>query len=73
GPRAAVDGIVQQGPFLQSLGLEARAGVLLANAAVDQKREIRFAVRRLIDSSEMGTLFKVLGLRSPSMARLPGF
>ncbi|MBK1666269.1 methyltransferase [Rhodospirillum rubrum] len=70
---AAVDGIVQQGPFLQSLGLEARAGVLLANAAVDQKREIRFAVRRLIDSSEMGTLFKVLGLRSPSMARLPGF
>lgn len=70
---ARVEGLVQQGPFLLSLGLQARAQVLMDRATASQKREVAEAVRRLIDSAEMGTLFKVMGLCHPGMPRLPGF
>jgi SAM-dependent MidA family methyltransferase len=70
---AAVDGVMQQGPFLQALGLEQRAQILVASAGPNQRVDITSAVRRLIDPAEMGTLFKVLGLRHPAQPPLPGF
>ncbi|WP_413206905.1 class I SAM-dependent methyltransferase [Rhodospirillum sp. A1_3_36] len=70
---ASVDGLLQQGPFLQALGLEQRAQILTDSATAKQREDIASAVRRLIDPAEMGTLFKVLGLRHPAMALLPGF
>ncbi|MCF8482845.1 MAG: SAM-dependent methyltransferase [Rhodospirillum sp.] len=70
---ARVDGVMRQGPFLQALGLEQRAQTLLASAAARQREDITSAVRRLIDPAEMGTLFKVFGLRHPALALLPGF
>jgi NADH dehydrogenase [ubiquinone] 1 alpha subcomplex assembly factor 7 len=70
---ASVDGVLQQGPFLQALGLEQRAQILTASATANQREDITSAVRRLIDPAEMGTLFKVFGLRHPALALLPGF
>ncbi len=70
---AAVDGVIQQGPFLQGLGLEARAAQLIAGQDSSGRRKITSAVRRLIDPEEMGTLFKGMALRSVGLPSLPGF
>ncbi|MHA1544463.1 MAG: class I SAM-dependent methyltransferase [Alphaproteobacteria bacterium] len=57
-----VFGPVSQGEFLQTIGLEHRAGQLLKGASKPQDKEILAAVKRLVDEAEMGTLFKVLAM-----------
>ena len=59
---ARVCGPVTQGGFLRSLGIEVRARQLLANAPPEIRATIESGVRRLIDGTEMGTLFKVLAV-----------
>lgn len=68
----AVDGPITQGEFLGRLGIVERASHLMsANPA--KAGEIEFAVARLIAPQGMGSRFKVIGLRSPNLPKLPGF
>lgn len=70
---AVAHGPLTQGEFLLRLGLEARAESLQARATPAQARDIDSARRRLLDSREMGTLFKALALTAPDLAPPPGF
>ena len=70
---AAIHGPIPQGAFLKRLGIEVRATQLSRCATAAQARDIESACKRLIDPSEMGTLFKVLAIGHPDMATPPGF
>jgi len=67
-----VYGVVEQGVFLQNLGIFARAEALSRNASV-QQQDIEKALHRLTDSDQMGSLFKVIGFGYGSRARFSGF
>jgi NADH dehydrogenase [ubiquinone] 1 alpha subcomplex assembly factor 7 len=69
---ADVFGPVTQGEFLTTLGIRQRAE-LLKRCAGDYAAMIDSGVERLISDSQMGTLFKVIGLSSPASPALPGF
>lgn len=64
-------GPVPQGTLLTRLGLHARAAMLSLNASPEQRRTIERACARLIDDSEMGTLFKAFALTAPDIAGTP--
>jgi NADH dehydrogenase [ubiquinone] 1 alpha subcomplex assembly factor 7 len=65
-------GTVGQGDWLRALGIEARTEALGAGAP--QHREaLQRARDRLIDPTEMGDLFKVMGLAAPSWPDGAGF
>ena len=68
---AAAHGPMPQGPFLQSLGLSARATAL---AAADPRRAGQHiaAAQRLILPEGMGRLFKALALCHPDLPAPPG-
>jgi NADH dehydrogenase [ubiquinone] 1 alpha subcomplex assembly factor 7 len=70
---ARAHGPLPQGAFLQRLGLAERARSLLSRATPAQARDIEAAQHRLLDSGEMGTLFKALALVSPGLPVPPGF
>jgi NADH dehydrogenase [ubiquinone] 1 alpha subcomplex assembly factor 7 len=70
---ASVHGPLPQGEFLLRLGVSARAESLIARATPEQARAIEAARRRLLDTREMGTLFKALVLTGPSLPPPPGF
>ena len=70
---ASVYGPVTQARFLTALGLLERAARLKTAATGDQERAIDTAVDRLIAPSEMGTLFKVMGIAPAGSGTLPGF
>jgi len=59
---AAAHGPVTQHGFLGVLGIAARAQALALKATPKQRRDIELALYRLTAPSEMGTLFRVLGL-----------
>jgi SAM-dependent MidA family methyltransferase len=61
---AAVDGPSEQGPWLEQLGIMARARVL-ANGAPQRAAEIEHDRARLCRPDQMGSLFKVLAIRHP--------
>ena len=61
---AFVAGPVEQGPWLERLGIQARARVL-ANASPERAGEIEAARARLCRPDAMGSLFKVLAIHSP--------
>ena len=65
-------GTVGQGEFLQALGIDLRASAL-TSAAPGRADEIEAARHRLVDASEMGTLFKVMGLAAPNWPEAVGF
>ena len=64
--------LLTQGAFLRSMGIELRAD-RLARAQPDKAEDIAKACRRLIDSSKMGTLFKVMAIASGGIPLPPGF
>jgi NADH dehydrogenase [ubiquinone] 1 alpha subcomplex assembly factor 7 len=66
-------GPVAQSSFLRSLGIELRARQLLRRASAEVATTIRTGVRRLLDSDEMGTLFKMLSLVHPDLPTPAGF
>ncbi len=65
---AAVHGPIGQGAFLARLGIAAREAALLQRATPAQAAAIRSGCRRLIDSGQMGVLFKVMALSQPNIA-----
>lgn len=69
--RLAVDGPVPQAAFLGALGIVERTSRLMsANPAAAPALEA--ATARLTAPTGMGTLFKVIGVRSPGLPSLPG-
>jgi SAM-dependent MidA family methyltransferase len=72
---ALVTGPIEQAKFLRNLGIEKRAATLRSLASPPKAAEIESAVRRLLGEgpTEMGKLFKVIGLAHPSIDTLPGF
>lgn len=67
-----LEGPVTQAEFLGRLGIIERASRLMsANPA--KAAAIEASVARLIAPNGMGTRFKVIGVRSPHLAPLPGF
>jgi len=65
-------GTARQGAFLEALGIAARAAAL-ARSAPGQREAIEAARRRLTHASEMGELFKVMGLAAPDWPDGAGF
>ncbi len=65
-------GTTEQGAWLAALGIGARAGAL-ARAAPDAAESIEAAAMRLTAPTEMGTLFKVMGLASADWPDGAGF
>lgn len=65
-------GTAAQGPWLQALGIDARAAAL-AKAAPDQAEAIEAARHRLVSEEQMGTLFKVMALAAPDWPGGAGF
>lgn len=68
----AVDGPTTQAEFLGRLGIVQRARNLMT-ANPDIAGDIESSVARLIAPGGMGTRFKVLGVRSRALPKLPGF
>ena len=66
-------GPVNQGDFLLSLGIEARAKILSRNATSTQRADIGEALGRLVGPGEMGCLFKVLAITAKAAPPPAGF
>ena len=73
GAGAASFGPVDQGAWLTRLGIVPRAAALKRAATPRQAADIDAALARLIDPTQMGTLFKVLALASPGSGAPAGF
>ncbi len=67
-----VSGPIDQGNWLSALGINHRASSL-AEAAPERSDEIFSARNRLVDGSEMGSLFKVLAISSNDWVVPEGF
>lgn len=70
---AQVFGPVEQGLFLQRLGLDSRAEMLRTKATPEQATMIETSVKRLSNPDQMGTLFKAAVLQHPDLPMPPGF
>jgi NADH dehydrogenase [ubiquinone] 1 alpha subcomplex assembly factor 7 len=70
---ARVYGPVTQGEFLTRLGIVARRDALLRKAGLAQAEAIAGGCHRLIEPTEMGTLFKVLAIADPALPEPAGF
>jgi NADH dehydrogenase [ubiquinone] 1 alpha subcomplex assembly factor 7 len=72
---AHVTGPIEQANFLRNLGIEKRAATLRSLAPPEKAAEMDSGVKRLLGQgpTEMGTLFKVIGIGHPSLGNLPGF
>ncbi|MEM9422293.1 MAG: SAM-dependent methyltransferase [Pseudomonadota bacterium] len=70
---ARVDGPVQQGPFLDRLGLKPRLDAICAGASANVQAELTAGAERLASPEGMGELFKVMALSSASLPEPPGF
>lgn len=68
----ACDGPIPQAEFLGALGIMERASRLMA-ANPAKALAIETAVARLMAPAGMGSRFKVIGVRTPALATLPGF
>ncbi len=55
-------GAVSQGGFLRALGIEVRAHMLKLGVSDEQAEQIESGLNRLIDTEQMGILFKVIAL-----------
>ena len=70
-PGVAVDGPVSQAAFLGQLGIVERASRLMS-ANPDKAGAVETGVQRLMAPVGMGSRFLALGVRSASLASLPG-
>lgn len=69
---AWVSALTPQGVWLDRLGLSARSAALAKGISGPTLESHNVAARRLTHASEMGHLFKVLGLRAAGTPPLPG-
>ena len=60
---------------LRNLGIEKRAAALKALALPERAAQFEGAIKRLLGEgrTEMGSLFKAIGIAHPSLGILPGF
>lgn len=70
---AAVYGAIEQGLWLNRLGIKLRGVQLAQGKSPEVAREIESAIRRLIEPDAMGALFKVIALAAPNLPRPEGF
>jgi NADH dehydrogenase [ubiquinone] 1 alpha subcomplex assembly factor 7 len=70
---AEIHGPVSQGCFLTALGAGLRLATLVAQAAPAQRQALETDLKRLLDPSEMGDLFKAVALVSPGLPSPAGF
>jgi NADH dehydrogenase [ubiquinone] 1 alpha subcomplex assembly factor 7 len=70
---ARTRGPVEQGRFLRTLGIDARAVCLMANASERDSLTIAAGHRRLVDPEAMGSLFKVVAIADPALPPPAGF
>jgi NADH dehydrogenase [ubiquinone] 1 alpha subcomplex assembly factor 7 len=68
----AVHGPMTQGQFLRALGIEFRAETL-SRANPEHAERLKRELKRLTDAEEMGVLFKVICISSPSLPPPAGF
>ncbi len=73
GDGLAVHGPTIQGAFLKELGIDVRAERLKVNASEAQKVDLDSGLKRLIDTDQMGSLFKVLALCHDPQIDIAGF
>lgn len=66
-------GPVSQVRFLKALGIEVRARRLANGADVQQRAQVESGCRRLLDETQMGTLFKALALTGRDAPPPAGF
>ncbi|HEV2162848.1 MAG TPA: SAM-dependent methyltransferase [Stellaceae bacterium] len=66
-------GPVSQARFLKALGIDARGCRLAAGKGAQQQAQIESGCRRLLDETQMGTLFKVLALTGRDVPTPAGF
>jgi NADH dehydrogenase [ubiquinone] 1 alpha subcomplex assembly factor 7 len=66
-------GPAAQGRFLAALGAELRLAALMAQASPSRRQMLESGLRRLLDPSEMGDLFKAVALASPGLPVPAGF
>lgn len=59
---ATSHGPLPQSTFLTSLGLQPRLAGLLRAASPERRKEIESAAQRLVDSTSMGSQYKVMGI-----------
>ena len=67
-----VSGPVEQGYWLQALGIDMRAAQL-ATTAPDRAEDVQEMRDRLVEPAQMGTLFKVLAISSENWPEPEGF
>ena len=65
--------LIPQGDLLKRLGIDARAARLAQSLTGDALQSHLAAHHRLTDSTEMGSLFKVLAIHPPHLPPPPGF
>ena len=70
---AVAHGPVSQGRFLEQLGLTIRVEMLCKDKPEDKAEEIRLGAHRISAPNEMGEIFKVLCITSPSLPPPAGF
>jgi SAM-dependent MidA family methyltransferase len=72
---AEVSPPIEQGRFLRNLGIEKRAAAFRTLGPLAKAVEMENGINRLLAEgpTEMGKLFKVIGLANPSVGKLPGF
>ena len=72
---ARVFGPIEQAKFLRHLGIEKRAMALRSQSTPEKAAGIDGAIKRLLGEgrTEMGSLFKVIGIAHPDVGPLPGF
>jgi NADH dehydrogenase [ubiquinone] 1 alpha subcomplex assembly factor 7 len=66
-------GPIEQGAFLEALGIAERAARLAGTASPGQAAAIEAARARLVEPEQMGRLFKVLAVTAPGLPPPAGF
>ena len=68
-----LEGIEDQGIFLQRMGIIHRANILTKNANFSVKTDIYYRLKKLLDQNEMGKLFKVIAFKKKGIKFNLGF
>ena len=71
---AKIHGPVEQGVFLNRLGIDTRAQALIKHSSAQAASDVALALKRLVGNGHkgMGALFKVLGISHPAIEELAG-
>ena len=67
------EGITEQGTFLQKMGIIHRANILTKNVNFNVKADIYYRLKRLLDTNEMGQIFKVIFFKKKGVKFNLGF